>query len=221
MAGMSTACVGTVPAEPSRSGHGLDGARTSGFDHKEKIMRSWTVARHLARWMLAATAALPLVCHAAAVTYEFRVTGTDGALKGASSTGSFTFDDAIAPVGGGQVRSLGLLSQLSFLWDGVNFTAAQANTGYLDFDSTGALIGFSIGTRQCDFCSLDGPNEWFMFVSPSSSEFGAFRADGASFTQGTVEFPFRSDVPEPAGLALAGLALTALVATRARSHRRG
>ncbi len=171
----------------------------------------------LIRSLMAAAAMLPVVCHTAPVTYEFTVTAITGPLAGVSSTGTFSFEDTIVPAGGGALGQMGLLSDLSFVWDGLSYDETTANTGRLTFDSTGDLIGFSIG-NQCGngFCLTGfGPNEWYVAAIVGADDLFAYGADTGSLRYALMT----STVPEPAGIALAGLALAALGVTRARRLR--
>jgi hypothetical protein len=96
-------------------------------------MRSWILG-----WVLAVTGVGDLAL-ADPVTYDFTVTATNGPLKGDIEEGSFTFDSSIAPPGGGVLDERGLLTNLSFLWDGVTYNASTANTGDMIFDAAGNL----------------------------------------------------------------------------------
>ncbi len=95
----------------------------------------------------------PLAAHAKSITYDFTVNGGGaGPLADVSSSGSFTFDSAIIPTGGGLVTGTKLLTGLSFTWDGLSYDPATANTGSLEFNSGGTLDGVNFG----NFCDAFG-----------------------------------------------------------------
>jgi hypothetical protein len=79
--------------------------------------------------------------------YQFTVTGLDGPLAGVTSVGTFAFDPAIAPQGGGFVEVAGLFTHLAFSWDGVDYNETTANTGTLGFEADGTLIYALFGTN--------------------------------------------------------------------------
>jgi hypothetical protein len=80
---------------------------------------------------------------ASTVTYDFTITDVSGPLPGPYS-GSFSFDSSII-VPGQVVAGTGLLTDVNFTFNGVSYNASTANTGYLIFDSTGALSRFCFG----------------------------------------------------------------------------
>jgi hypothetical protein len=67
-----------------------------------------------------------LVARSNSITYDFAVTANSGPLSGAVASGSFTFNSGIIPAGGGLVPASGLLTDLSFTWDGVPYTASSS-----------------------------------------------------------------------------------------------
>ena len=104
---------------------------------------------------------VPCAC-ADELTYDFTVTATSGPLSGTVSSGSFSFDSSvIVPAGppatscrpatspcpptGGDVAGSHLLDALDFTWDSIAYNATTANTGFLNFDSSGNLISFCFG----------------------------------------------------------------------------
>jgi hypothetical protein len=143
------------------------------------------------------------------ITYDFTVTATTGPLTGDVSTGSFTFDSSIIPAGGGSLLLTGLLSDLSFTWDGIAYTSSTANTGRLVFNSAGTLVYPLFGTNCfVGYCYTSFPEGWelggpgFLYFTPTSFE---------TFS-GTVSFSpdlaAPAAVPEPATLSLLALGLT-------------
>lgn len=147
------------------------------------------------------------------ITYDFTVTATSGPLSGDVSNGSLTFNNSIAPSGGGFVSQVGLLTALSFTWDGIAYTSSTANTGLLNFAPDGTLISGTFGT-DCfpGGCSETAFREqWFVDVSggfayatPSS-----FGGNGIVSISGAVgpPPPPPPGVPEPATLSLLALGL--------------
>jgi hypothetical protein len=75
---------------------------------------------------------------ASLITYDFTVTATSGPLDGTVEKGTFSYDSS-SIVPGGVNPNAGLLTSLSFSWDGMAFTQATANTGNLGFNLDGSL----------------------------------------------------------------------------------
>ena len=78
--------------------------------------------------------------------YQFSVTATSGPLTGQAATGTFTIDASIIPPGGGTVSSLHLFADLSFTWDGIQYSATNTQTSSLTFDANGNLTQWDFGT---------------------------------------------------------------------------
>jgi hypothetical protein len=72
---------------------------------------------------------------ASLITYDFTVTATSGPLEGAVAHGTFSYDSSSIVPGNFNVAT-GLLTSLSFSWNGVAYTQATANTGFLGFDAS-------------------------------------------------------------------------------------
>jgi hypothetical protein len=156
---------------------------------------------------------------ASPISYQFTVTASTGPLTGVTSVGTFTFDSSIVPVGGGLVDIAGLLSQLSFTWGGMTFSAATANTGELQFNSSGIVVGALFGTScgPSGFgCGVTaGTHDWEFFLNPAPGNRGfdyAIPADPLNtfFQLGGVTLTGPLPVPTPGTLPLLSAALGAL-----------
>jgi hypothetical protein len=151
---------------------------------------------------------------ATSLTFEFDITATSGPLTGISSSGNFSFDDSIIPVGGGTLLAVGLLTDLQFSWNNINYDETSANTGFIDFDASGTFnnmcFGNSAGPGSCSVAA--GTNQWFVVLSSNGSAgftYGIIGDSGIGAGTGT----YRS-VPEPSTLLLLGAGLVGLAAWR-------
>ena len=172
---------------------------------------------------------------ASEVTYDFTVTATSGPLSGVVSSGSFSFDSSvIVPAGppapscrpatspcpptGGGVTGSHLLDALDFTWDSIAYNADTANTGGLDFDASGNLIGFCFGNFagpglcgvRAEYEEWDMDGSEFIYSVPGYNYYGF----------GNVTFaPVSAATPEPGTLGLLGTALLAGVGLSRRRLR--
>jgi hypothetical protein len=168
-----------------------------------------------AGWALAIGLAPKL--DASPVNYTFSVTATSGPLAGTTAPGTFSYDtSSIVP--GGTNANTGLLTALNFTWDGITYNQTTANTGFLEFDATGALNQDLFGNHcVAGSCSdLPGFEQWS--VSFSIPLGFAYFVAGDSGGFGTVTQSLATAVSEPSAVALlaTGLALLALAGVRGR-----
>lgn len=151
-----------------------------------------------------------VLAHSAPITYRFKVNGgSSGPLAGQTAAGSLTFDSSIVPAGGGLLAQTGLLTELSFTWDGVAYDALTANTGFMDFSSTGGLASAAFGDDcNAGTCSaLYGTADWYIaFHAEQPPSIFIYGIPGYfSLVEGTVA------MPEPDPLALFGIGVVSLL----------
>lgn len=156
---------------------------------------------------------------ASPISYQFAASANTGPLTGVTSVGTFSFDSSIVPASGGVVDDANLFSQLSFTWGGMTFSAATANTGELQFNSSGIVVGALFGTScgPSGFgCGVTaGTHDWEFFLNPAPGNRGfdyAIPADPLNtfFQLGGVTLTGPLPVPTPGTLPLLSAALGAL-----------
>ena len=167
---------------------------------------------------LAAAFALSLItvglAKASPITHNFTATATSGPLSGTIEHGTFSYDfSSIVP--GGVNLATGLLTSLSFSWNGIAYDQTTANTGNLAFDASGNLIDAEFGTNCIAFgCSAFGIDSWFISGIPPFISYNT----SAGFGGGSANIAPAVAAPEPTTLALLGIGC-ALVGAARRSHR--
>ncbi len=159
-----------------------------------------------------ALAGLPFGTQAAIVTYDFTVTATEGSLAGTTASGLLSFDDSLLAVPNTSNQQTGLLTDLSFTWNGTTFDASTANTGFINSGVAGQLARMSFGDNcYAGGCSVSrsDPNDWYIDYNPLGTSTSFVYSDGTSVSSSS-EVTF-SLVPTPVPLPAAGwLLLSAL-----------
>lgn len=168
------------------------------------------------------------------ITYDFTVRAFSGPLEGVVAMGSFSFDETLVPASGfGVVDQQGLLSDFSFVWNGIPYDETTANTGSLSFSPLGhPLSGFvfgnncggGFGTPPNTCLVLGNNNDWRL-----SSVFGiTYAVPGVpgqfgGGPQSNITFARRAEVsavPEPSTFVLLGSGFALLTRVGWRRHRR-
>lgn len=176
------------------------------------------------RLALAAAVALcfgtALPAAAAPVTRSFEFSSTSGPLQFGPTLGSFTYDSALAPLGGGVVSALNLFSDLAVTFGSFSYDETTANSGWLTFDASGDLVDAHFGNNcVAGTCSISGgSNHWWVRVGTSSVNDFAYALVGHAGIWTTDQnrlVPL--NVPEPTPLALLAVAGLAAVAARRRA----
>jgi hypothetical protein len=168
--------------------------------------------------VLAAVALLFWVsaANASPITYNFTATATSGPLSGTVEHGTFSYDSS-SIIPGGINAAAGLLTSLSFSWNGISYDQTTANTGDLHFDAAGHLTQALFGTdcSAAGNCQLvDGDNSWFGITG---GFFTYSVPDGLG--GGSLTAVLAVSTPEPTTLALLGLGSVLVGTLRHRGAR--
>lgn len=152
--------------------------------------------------------------HAALITKHFEFGDDNGPYGQFLNTGYFSFDQGLAPVGGGYVRGTDLLSDLSMTLGGVLFDAAMANTGEFLFAADGVLRSALFGT-DCGsgFCGVSSnSSDWLLYISDYQAN--QFVYSATEVRENFYGFTNFTEVSTPATLALFCLGLAGLACAR-------
>ena len=101
--------------------------------------------------------ALALAAQAEAITYDFTVTG-DAANPPATgpltASGTVSFDSSELGAPGSMLSGAGLITQLSFNWNGQRYSILNAGSGSVYTNSSGQFGGIIFGS-DCNGASCD------------------------------------------------------------------
>lgn len=159
-----------------------------------------------------------LAAQATTLTYDFSVTVFSGDLAGVSSTGSFSFDSSIIPdpipFGGALVTGPGLLTDLQFAWNGINYDATSANAGFLIFYGPNMFTGCIGNHVSSVVCQVSGFSDSWAVTLNLDGSILPFLYATPGIGDGAGSYAL---VPEPSSLGLLGFGFsTVLFATRLR-----
>jgi hypothetical protein len=154
--------------------------------------------------------------NASPITYNFTAAATSGPLSGTVEHGTFSYDSS-SIIPGGMNAAVGLLTSLSFTWNGISYDQTTANTGDLHFDANTHLTQALFGT-DCSAggnCQLVGGNDsWFGITGGFFTYSVPNGLGGGSFTA-----VLAISTPEPTTLALLGLGSVLVGIVRHRGTR--
>jgi PEP-CTERM motif len=166
---------------------------------------------------LALSLAASNAASASLVAYDFSVTATDGPLSGTTEHGTFSYDSNSIVPGGGQNAAAGLLTALSFSWNGITYDQTTANTGFLEFGASGELDRAVFGTDCAAGCIVPvSTNAWAFNLSPPGGpfEFLYTLSGNPGLFDGRVTAALAVPAPEPSTLAILGIGCALVCAAR-------
>ena len=190
----------------------------------EPIMSLKASALAVAVAVLAALSVPGGTALATQVTRNFEFSSTSGPLLFGPNIGSFTYDDSVAPAGGGTAFSAGLFLDLNVSFGSWAFDETTANSGLIVFDAQGGLLEAIFGNNcGAGACVINGGHDhWWIRVGElggSANDFSYSGYEGTSqihTTNANRLLPL--SVPEPGVLARVGLGFAALATTRRRKQ---
>ena len=165
---------------------------------------------------------VPASALAVPITVDFTITnfrGYDGSVDtlsynghavGETTSGSFTFDDAL---GSFETPAAGAAAiDLSLDWLGGGFDEANTHIWQLRFDGIGNLTGWAIGGSPCAFncVATPGPTDLWVTAGVPYGGISAGHVEGVSgwmYGDVTTWSARPASVPEPATLGLLGFGL--------------